>query len=636
MTPDAAFGLPGGQSDAGRVPRDSLLWLTIRRCGPFYAAHTAFWVLNMFGPLVPGLLIRLLFDSLQGKGGLAFDARTLVAALFAVALTRAALLVAAGPVDITRSLFTMALYWRNMLGRILDLPGAAALRVTAGDVTSRFRDDAGDVEDFLSNIPDILGAFGSSVAALAILSRIDSTLALIVFIPLMAVVATSQAAGLLLERYRRASREATARVTGAISEAFGAITAIKLNTAESHVSAHFASLGADRRRAVLNDRRVTLLLELLENGTAALGMGVILLAAAGVWRGRRMSVGDLTLFASYLAVVADRSVYLGSWIARYRQTGVAFERMAEILSGAPATALVARRDFYFAGRPGLEETMEGEPVIHPGARTERGTHPGVPSGAQPGPLSHLTVRNLSSLAYGLSGVSFDLERGTLTVIAGKVASGKTTVLRALLGLVPADTGSVTWNSLEVQDPAAFLTPPRSAYVSQAPVLLSDTIRANVLLGRVVPEEGLEKALYDSVLSEDIRRMERGLDTLVGPRGARLSGGQVQRVALARALAGAPELLVLDDLASALDVETERELWRRLCCLRRSSALTYLASSSRREAFLRADQIVVLTHGRVQDVGSLAALLDRCREMREIWEGGDGRQPGLGYGHTPRS
>lgn len=125
---------------------------------------------------------------------------------------------------------------------------------------------------------------------------------------------------------------------------------------------------------------------------------------------------------------------------------------------------------------------------------------------------------------------------------------------------------------------------------------------------------LTGAIDDAMLRPDIELLQEGLDTLVGPRGVRLSGGQAQRVATARMLVRGCELLVVDDLSSALDVETERQLWSRLLS-RRSSVL---AVSNSRAMLRRADRVVLLEEGRVEDAGRLDDLLARSNVMRELW------------------
>lgn len=203
------------------------------------------------------------------------------------------------------------------------------------------------------------------------------------------------------------------------------------------------------------------------------------------------------------------------------------------------------------------------------------------------------------------------------MFTGRIGAGKSVLVQTLLGLIPRDSGEIRWNGVVVTDPASFFTPPQCAYTSQLPRLFSDTVRANILMG--LPEESvdLDAALHAVVLDRDVAHLEEGLETVVGPRGVKLSGGQIQRTAAARMFVRNADLLVFDDLSSALDVETEQLLWERLAA--RPERPTCLVVSHRRAALRRADQIILLKEGKVIDQGILDELLVRSAEMRTLWQ-----------------
>jgi ATP-binding cassette, subfamily B, bacterial len=208
-------------------------------------------------------------------------------------------------------------------------------------------------------------------------------------------------------------------------------------------------------------------------------------------------------------------------------------------------------------------------------------------------LERLDVTDLTTSYQGvvaLEPVSFSLRRGEFMVVTGAVGSGKSTLLRSLLGLAwQGDVnGSVRWNGTDVADRAAFFVPPNAAFLSQVPQLISDSVADNIGLG-LTEHDLLHAAIERAALNDDIAEMSNGIDTLIGPRGLRLSGGQRQRLATARALVHQPELVVLDDVSSALDVETELKLWDNLA----AAGMTVIAVSHRAVAFERADQVLRL-------------------------------------------
>ena len=171
---------------------------------------------------------------------------------------------------------------------------------------------------------------------------------------------------------------------------------------------------------------------------------------------------------------------------------------------------------------------------------------------------------------------------------------------------------ILWNGEKLTRTDEQMIPPKVAYTGQIPHLFSESIRKNISLGESGTEEQIHEAISSAVLEEDVRNMEDGLNTLIGPQGVKLSGGQIQRVAAARMFMKNAELLVLDDISSALDVETENKLWERLFEKKNN---TCIAVSNKKVALQRADKIIVMKDGRVEKTGTFNELIEECEEFR---------------------
>lgn len=378
-----------------------------------------------------------------------------------------------------------------------------------GEAISRFRGDVFEIPLFALWINDILGLLVFSIIALVVMMRISPTITILALLPFIVVGIIAGASTQRVDEYRRASRRSTGIVTGFIGEFFGAVQAVKVANAESGVIEHFNELNDERRKLSLKDRLFNEILHSLFRNSTSLGTGIILILAGQEMQAGTFTVGDFALFVFYLEFIADLTAFSGLLVARYRQIGISNERMQRLMEGAPPDALVEFSPVYMDGN--------FPQVVYP--KKEK-----------PDWLHQLAAINLSyrfpKSTNGIENININLERGSFTVVTGRVGSGKTTLIRVLLGLLPKDDGEILWNGKPILNAGDFFVPPRCAYTAQVPRLFSNSLRDNILMGLDKKDEDVFSAARAAVMAEDLAGFDEGLETKIGPKGVKLSGGQI--------------------------------------------------------------------------------------------------------------
>jgi ATP-binding cassette subfamily B protein len=563
--------------------------------------------------LIPGLITRAIFDRMSAHNHWGWVGWSIVALLFVTALGQAALFCLGVMSRVTFEERTGALLRRNLMEFILNRPGARAIPCSPGEAISIVRDDVYQIAGFLLALADLSGSVVFTIVAAGIMFHINARITLMTFLPVVLVAAATRFISKQLEAYRHASRTSAASVAGLLGEMFSGVQTIKLANAKDRLIARLEMRNSERLKTSLREILFGRIVQMLFTNVGDIGRGVTLLLSGQAMRAGLFTVGDFALFSFYMDFGTQLPALIASTFGQYKQAAVSLERLAGLIDGETTSAprleerhavatLAAQHPIYFHAEP---------PALPAPTRMESDR------------LDCLTARGLcfryKGSERGIADVSLTIERGSFTIVTGRIGSGKTTLLRVLLGLLPMDDGKILWNGCTVDAPASFFVPPRSAYTAQVPLVFSGTLRDNILLGLPEDSVDLNAAVAIAMLEGDLKRMEQGLATDAGVRGQRLSGGQIQRVSAARMFVRRPELMVFDDLSSALDVETERDLWKRLLGARTA---TCLAVSHRRPVLQLADHIIVLKDGRVHAEGRLDALLDSCEEMRALWRTDD--------------
>lgn len=384
-----------------------------------------------------------------------------------------------------------------------------------------------------------------------------------------------------LERAAARTVAARAAFATALVSSLSAARTVKLAGATGPVLHHLAELDSVRS----DHQRREIAIQVWARSTPSVASGLLPIGAWALYLG-----GGLSAAATLVAVSVLGAARWFAWTA------------ASLVSHFPSARVWTRRTAAMAGTAAYS-------VAVPGVDLSAGTAP-APEVTPREPLRRLELSGFSAVhengTVGAADVDLTVERGELVLVTGPVGSGKSSLLRALAGIVH-HTGSLRWNGRPVDEPEAFLRPNQVGYVAQLPRVLSGTVADNIALGHTV---NTPDAVSAAQLDHDLVAAGGGLHLVIGHKGTRLSGGQLQRLALARALAPRTELLIADDVSSALDVTTELALWRAL----RERGVTVVGSTSKRAALVQADRVVVLLNGRVAAEGSWAELESRWAHL----------------------
>jgi ATP-binding cassette subfamily B protein len=487
----------------------------------------------------------------------------------------------------------------QVFGHVLRQPVAFFTRTQTGALVSRLNNDViGAQQAFTSTLSGVVSNVVSLVLVAVAMITLSwpITVASLLMLPLFLVPA--RRVGSRLQKLTRESMQLNAEMGSRMTERFNVAGAllVKLFGRPQQEDEEFARRAGRVRdigvKIAMSNRVFFTALTLVASLATAVVYGVGgLLTISGT-----LTVGTLVALAALLGRLYGPLTALSNVRIDVMTALVSFERVFEVLDLPPLVA--EKPDATVLARGPLSIELDDVRFTYPSADE-----------VSLASLEQVAVADRSAGGEVLHGLSLRAEPGQLVALVGPSGAGKTTVTSLVARLYDVSSGAVRLGGVDVRDVTFASLHDSVGVVTQEAHLFHDTVRANLLYARpTATEQDMERALRDAQIWDLVSSLSEGLDTVVGDRGHRLSGGEKQRIALARLLLKAPGVVILDEATAHLDSESEAAVQRAL-----DGALagrTALVIAHRLSTVRAADVIAVVDDGRVVESGRHAELLAR--------------------------
>jgi ATP-binding cassette subfamily B multidrug efflux pump len=485
---------------------------------------------------------------------------------------------------VMRSLSRILIFWpgrtiemqakSDLFARCLTLPLSFLMRFGMGDLISRLANDVGQLRVFFAfGLLQVANLAFLLVFTITRMASVHLGLTIAAIAPLALMLLVTRFAMPRMQKYSRENQEAIGRLTNRVTEAFVNAHVIQVNAAEDAFVAR-----AERENAEVFTTNMKLVVVRnvifpLMNCLAGLAQLTVLFYGGYEVMQSRLTVGDIMAFNVYIGFLGFPLTAVGMIIAMYQRAQTAVKRTWEI-DLEPAES--ATRGAVRPPAPDVQKI----PILE---------------------LRSLTFRWRPDAPPVLENISFQMFEGEKLGIYGPIGSGKSTLFNLVTRVFDPPPGMVFWRGRDVLEiPPAELRS-EIGYAQQTVHLFSDTVRANLSYGLPADarsEARLRRAAQQAEILGDIERFETSWETQIGEKGIRLSGGQKQRLALARMLARDSRLLILDDVMSAVDHETEVRLSKTF----HSLGVAMLVATHRPSVLNGCDRVLMLDAGRVARLG----------------------------------
>ncbi len=485
---------------------------------------------------------------------------------------------------------------QNLYGHILSLDRSFFKQKSTGDLMAHASNDLSAVQMTCGmGLVAAIDALVVSIASIGFMIHINSKLTLVALLPMpVLIIATRKLAGHLHHRFDKVQSQFSL-LTEFARSAIVSIRLIKAYTLEKQQLSQFDQLGADYMKTNLQVAVIQGLLLPAATLVGNAGMLIILFYGGYLTIIHSISIGDFVAFITYLQMLIWPMMAVG-WVTNISQRGLTSLRRIHLLLSAvsmintPAHRQVLKKTAEKTASTGIADSLlfscHDLNFYYPGT-----TNP------------------------ALKNIAFKTDKKVIA-ITGRTGSGKSTLCKILTRIYPVDDNNLFFNGRDINSLEINFIRSQIAFVSQEPILFSNTLVANIRVGNQLADQNeVILAAKAASLHEDIISFPKQYETLIGEKGITLSGGQKQRLAIARALVSKRPLLLLDDVFSTVDVETEQKIITGIINYFQGSNIIFI--SNRQKLLTLANEVLFLENGAIHARGSHQELINKCEPYKSM-------------------
>jgi ATP-binding cassette subfamily B protein len=460
-----------------------------------------------------------------------------------------------------------------------------------GNLMSVLSADVAQLEDIISDSStSIIRIITTFITAFAILFWMSPTLSIILFAPLVLIVPMVIWFSTRVQRKYRKQRESTGGIVAILENVLSGITVVQAYNATPFETERIESQSGDYRdqaiqAAFIRNRFIPGIYVV-----AGISFGLLVSAGGWVMSSGEISVGQFVTFLLISTRMTMPMFILGMLLNQLQKGEAASRRVFAIIDLEPS----------ISDSEGAKDLDEPITTVS---------------------FDSVTFAYPSTSVNVLNDVSFRVESGGFLGIMGHTGAGKSTILKLVEKFYQPQSGQVRINGQDISEFTIHSVRSQIGFVSQDPFLFFGTIRDNVAYAREASDDDVKLALETAGAWDFVAELENGMETMVGDRGVRLSGGQRARISLARALLMNPDVLILDEASAALDAETEKRIQQSLFGGGNGSngkKRITIGVAHRLATIRNADEIISMVDGAIVERGSHQELLDNDSVYASQW------------------